>query len=39
MGDILKMYQKHVPLFQWDYMINDDENETKNEKNDHKDMV
>ena len=39
MGDILKMYQKHVRLFKWDYMINDDENEAKNEKSDHKDMA
>ena len=26
------MYEKHVRLFKWDYMINDYENEAKNEK-------
>ena len=26
------MYEKHVRLFKWDYMINDNENEAKNEK-------
>ena len=28
-GDILK---KQVPLFKWDYMINDNENKAENEK-------
>ena len=31
-GDILKMYKKQVPLFKLGYMINNNENETENEK-------
>ena len=31
-GDILKMYKKQERLFKRGYMINDNENEAKNEK-------
>ena len=31
-GDILKMYKKQERLFKQGYMINDNENEAKNEK-------
>ena len=31
-GNIIKMYKKQVLLFNWGYMINDDENDAENEK-------